>query len=111
MRDAIMMANIYMNSPNIQSFSSILAGFFEIDRQTAADQVARVKFRYVRHEDCYEDGDGDDDDERWAETDPEPGLENVTIYISDFFPRRIESTNLVENNSNEFFIILKVKVD
>lgn len=91
MRDAIKMANVYMNSTNVESFNSTLVGFFDIDRQTVAKQVALVRFKYVRHEDCYVDGDDDDDVERWAETDPEPGLQNVTIYISDFFPRRIES--------------------
>lgn len=91
MRDAIMMANAYMNSPNSSSFNSILAGFFEIDKQTLTSQLKSVIFQYVRHENCYKEDNDNEGDERLAETDPDIGLDNLTIYISDFFPRRIQS--------------------
>ena len=91
MRDAIMMTNVYMNSPNPYSFNSILAGFFEIDRQTLANQLKSVTFQYVRHENCYKEENDNEEDERLAETDPDIGLNNLIIYISDFFPRRIQS--------------------
>lgn len=102
MKDAIRMANVYINLPE---FEAIRESYFDIDRPTLERQVARVKFDYVRHEDCYNEGDDDEDEERWAETDAETGLDNVTIKISDFFLRRILSMRYKNRyNLNEFIV-------
>lgn len=53
MKDAIQMVNFYINLPE---FEMIRDKYFNIDRLTLARQIARVKFIYVRHEDCYKEG-------------------------------------------------------
>ena len=72
---SIIMANAYLKE---NAFRLIL-GHFDIDRQTVATQTAHIAIEQMAH-----------DGSRWAATNPVTGVENLTIYISDYFIRRIQ---------------------
>lgn len=69
------MANAYLNE---NAFRLIL-GHFDIDRKTVATQTAHIALEQMAH-----------DGSCWTATNPESGLDNLTIFISDYFIRRIE---------------------
>ena len=69
------MANAYLNH---NTFGLILT-HFDINPQIVASQTPSIVIEQLAH-----------DRSCWAATNPETGLGNLTILISDYFNRRIE---------------------
>lgn len=75
LQKSIKIANAYMS----QSFGPILS-FFNVDTETVSCQVSKLEIRQIAH----------NDEKLWSATDPQSGLDNRKVYISDYFVRRIE---------------------
>ena len=75
LQKSIKIANAYLS----ESFGPILC-FFNVDSETVSSQVSKLEIERITH----------DDEKFWSTTDPQVGLDNRKVFISDYFIRRIE---------------------